>query len=82
MASMKCRCGEILCNATNEGTDSNDIQLYFYNDHEWDEIIGMGVMDTFNLPSPTDVWRCPKCERMYIFENGNNAPIKTYALET
>lgn len=28
-----------------------------------------------------DVWRCPKCERIYVFEYGNHKAIKVYKLE-
>ncbi|MCL2015556.1 MAG: hypothetical protein FWG68_04845 [Defluviitaleaceae bacterium] len=79
MASMKCRCGKIVRDAANEGSNANDVQLYIYNDYEWDEIMGMGVTDTFDLPEPAEIWRCPTCERMYFFEN--NKVVKTYALE-
>lgn len=75
---MECKCGEILLNLI----VPNDIQLRVYTDKEWDEIINMGEIDSINIPHPRfDVWKCPKCERIYVFENGNNSAIRTYWIE-
>ena len=27
------------------------------------------------------VWRCPACERVYVFREGSNEAVKIYALE-
>lgn len=60
----------------------NDIQLRIYTDKEWDDIINMGIIDSLDIPFPKqDVWRCPKCERLYIFEYGKSKAIKVYAIE-
>jgi hypothetical protein len=75
---MTCKCGEVLSNTL----APNDIQLKVFTDEEWDHIINIGMIDTFDLPDPKfDVWRCPKCERLYFFEYGNDRAIKVYALE-
>jgi len=75
---MQCKCGEILSNSM----APNDIQLRVYTDREWDDIINMGEIDSINIPHPKiDVWRCPKCERVYVFEYGNHKVIKVYKLE-
>ena len=76
MASMGCRCGERLSNSA----IPNDIELWFYTDNEWDSIWKNDVMETWRIPLPYySVWRCPKCERVYVFEN--NKTIKVYKLE-
>jgi hypothetical protein len=60
----------------------NDIQLRVYTDKEWDKILEQDTIETWEIPMPTyDVWRCPKCERIYIFEHGNDKAIKVYKLE-
>lgn len=75
---MQCKCGEVLSNST----APNDIQLRVYTDKEWDDIINMGEIDSLNIPHPEfDVWRCPKCERIYFFEDGNYKTTKIYKLE-
>lgn len=78
MAGFICRCGNGLSNSL----APNDIQLRVYTDKEWDDIIGLGkIEDTLEIPFPQyDVWRCPKCERVYIFGEDNKVK-KVYALE-
>ena len=78
MAGMKCICGEVLSNTL----APNDIQLRVYTDKEWDDIVAKDVIEGWQMPLPTyDVWRCPKCKRIYVFERGNNRAIMRYALE-
>ena len=60
----------------------NDIQLWVYTDKEWDKIMTPEVIETIDFPYPSyDVWKCPKCERIHVFEEGSNIAIKVYALE-
>ena len=61
----QCKCGERL----NNQLAPNDIQLRVYTDKEWDAIIEKDILESWKIPSPTyDVWRCPKCERVYVFD--------------
>lgn len=79
MARMSCKCGEVLSNTA----APNDIQLRVYTDKKRDDINNMGEIDSINIPHPKyDVWRCPKCERIYVFEDGNYSAIKVYKVET
>lgn len=74
MAKVLCRCGNLLSNSQ----CPNDVQLRVYTDSEWDSIIDMGIIDPVNIPFPKyDVWRCPKCGRIYVYEyeKGNENPI-------
>ena len=76
MARFLCKCGKILSNRT----VPNDVMLIVYTDYEWDNIISSNIIDPLDIPDPKhDVWRCPKCERLYFFDN--NKAIKTYKLE-
>lgn len=79
MAVFWCRCGERLWN----GADPNLIQYTVYSDPEWINIINLiddGLKEWTDLPYPTyDVWRCPECERVYVFDGDN--VIKQYVLE-
>ena len=78
MARMTCKCGNTLSNSL----APNDIQLRAFTDKEWDDIINMGMIDSADLPDPkVDVWRCPNCERIYVFESGNDKASKVYKLD-
>ena len=73
MANYYCRCG----NRLNNSVVPNDIELRVYTDKEWDDIINIGMMDSVDLPDPKyDVWRCPICERVYVFQD--NRAINYY----
>jgi hypothetical protein len=76
MARFQCKCGEFLWN----GLAPNDVELRVYTDKEWDRIMEKDVYNSWDIPEPKHgVWRCSKCERVYIFENNNL--VKTYVLE-
>lgn len=76
MARFGCRCGTILSNSL----APNDVELKVFTDKEWDDIINLGMIDSVDLPDPKhDVWRCPTCERIYVFDG--NKVIKCYVLE-
>lgn len=78
MARMTCKCGEVLSN----GAAPNKVELRVYTDFEWDRILEVDTIETWKFPLPTcDVWRCPKCERIYVFEEGNDTAVKVYCLE-
>jgi len=73
MANYNCKCGNRL---TNQSVP-NDIELYVFTDREWDDIINLGMIDSLDLPDPKyDVWICPKCEKIYVFNE--NSLIKYY----
>jgi phosphoribosylamine-glycine ligase len=79
MVKIECKCGELLSNSM----PLNDIQLKVYTDIEWDKMFENDIIETRKLPLPTyDVWKCPKCERVYVFEEGSDKAIKIYSLET
>ena len=82
MLRMDCICGEYLSNSA----APNDIELRVYTDSEWDEILKVDMIETWKIPLPTyDVWKCPKCERIYVFgkadKEGSRKAIKIYRLE-
>lgn len=78
MAKVYCKCGELLSNSM----APNDIQLRVYTDKEWDVISEKGVMEFWEFPFPTyDIWRCPECERIYVFGSGGGRAIKVYVLD-
>lgn len=77
MARFSCKCGEILSNSL----APNEIQLKIFSDQEWDDIINMGMIDSIDLPDPKfDVWKCPKCGRIYVFDDDNRLKY-SYVLE-
>ena len=78
MARMNCICGAILSNSI----VPNDTELIVYTSTEWDEILQRDIVETWKIPLPKyEVWKCPKCERIYVFKNGDNKAIKVYVLE-
>ncbi|MFC5702320.1 hypothetical protein ACFPVX_13540 [Cohnella faecalis] len=78
MARFLCRCGEILSNSE----VPSGIELRVYTDREWEQIASSDSVDPLLIPFPKyEVWRCPKCERIYVFEEGNQSAIKVYKLE-
>ncbi|GAB6990114.1 hypothetical protein [Paenibacillus pini] len=78
MAKFICKCGNQL--STVEAP--NDVQLYVYSDREWDNIINLGdLIDPLTIPDPAnDVWRCPVCRRIYVF-NADNTVKVVYKIE-
>lgn len=75
MANYYCKCG----NRLNNSMVPNEVELRVYTDREWDDIINIGMMDSVDMPDPSvDVWRCPECERVYVFKE--NKVIKYYVL--
>ena len=80
MARMNCsKCGMVLSNSE----APNDIELRVYTDKEWDDILSVDTINTWEIPTPKyDVWKCPKCEQIYVFEEGNSKAIKEYTLVT
>ena len=78
MAKMNCKCGNILSTSQ----VPNDVQLWVYTDKEWDSIIDCDILIPWKIPLPKyEVWICPKCKRVYVFEEGNDTPIMRYVLE-
>ena len=76
---MICRCGEKLSNTQ----APNDIELTVYTDREWDEMFsGYDSIAPHEIPLPRyNVWRCPKCARIYVFEGSDSSPVMVYAIE-
>ncbi len=78
MSRMDCKCGETLSNTA----APNDIQLRVYTDKEWDDILNCDSIEPWKIPLPKyDVWKCPKCGRIYVFGEGYGPPIMVYKLE-
>ena len=83
MARMGCKCGATLSN----GLTPNDIQYWVYSDRKMDKIRENDAIDVLELSIIEDyeVWLCPDCKRLYIFENPHkpDTPAKyIYRLET
>lgn len=78
MSFMTCRCGKTL----SDGVAPNDIELRVYTDIEWEEKINIGIINSVEIPHPKyPVWRCPKCERIYVWDERFEKLIKIYSLE-
>lgn len=78
MARMTCKCGEVLSNVETP----NNIEYVVYSDIEWSKIIDTDMLEPWKIPQPKyDVWRCPKCERIYVFKDNMDKAHKIYKLE-
>lgn len=78
MTRMTCTCGTELCNCE----APNDIQLRVYTDKEWDAICDCDSIRPWMISAPKyDVWRCPVCKNVYVFEDNKELPIMIYRLE-
>jgi len=77
MARFECKCGSILSNSL----IPNEIEYRAYSGIEWDKILEKDTINTLKIPSPKlDVWRCPNCERIYVFASDGKV-LKRYKLE-
>ncbi len=78
MARMTCTCGAKLDNHD----APNDVELRVYTDKEWEDIFDGESIQPWMIPLPKyNVWRCPACKRIYVYEKGNDSPIMVYCLE-
>ena len=81
MARYKCKCGQVL----NSQESPVEVKLHVYTDTEWDEIWGDEAITSENFPDTKyDIWRCPKCERIYVFDytRDKDRLIKYYVLHS
>ena len=79
MAKMVCTCGTLLSNHE----APNDIELWVYTDKEWDKIFDCDSIHPWMIPPPKyNVWRCPVCKSIYVYEGSTETPIMIYRLET
>ena len=78
MARLWCKCGETMWN----GLTPNDIQFWVYSDRKMDKIRENDTVDVIELSNMEDfeVWLCPKCKRLYVFEEGNTTTKYIYQL--
>jgi len=65
MAAITCKCGNRISNSE----VPNDVEYHAYSDREWNKILENDFIETFKIPAPVnDVWKCNKCNRLYIFD--------------
>lgn len=78
MARMTCACGMELSNHE----APNDIELVVYTDKEWDKICDCDTLEPSMIPLPKyDVWCCPTCKSIYVYEGSGQTPVMVYRLE-
>lgn len=72
MAKMVCACGNLLSNHE----APNEIELRVYTDKGWEEICDCDSIHPWMIPPPKyNVWRCPVCKSIYVYDRGEEAPI-------
>lgn len=79
MARLRCKCGEELSNSTNP-----EIQYKLFTDKEWltaidKSEIGEKLLDIGR--GKYTIWKCPNCERLYIFQYQKDTPLRIYNME-
>lgn len=78
MARIKCSCGAELSNHE----APNDVELIVYTDKEWEEIFNCDNLQPWKIPRPKyNVWRCPSCKTIYVFEGDKDLPVMVYKLK-
>lgn len=61
----QCKCGEVLSNSLSP----NEVELRVFTDKEWDSIINNDKIEPTEISLPKlDVWKCPTCKRIYVFD--------------
>lgn len=66
------------------GQTPNDFEVWCYTDRRLDEIMANDEISTLKLADLFDynVWVCPRCKRLYVFENSDMIKVKcVYTLE-
>ena len=79
MARLSCKCGYSMWN----GICPNDIEYWVYSDRQMDSILDKDTISTLELMDlhTFNVWRCPQCKRLYIFDNDRTEALYIYNLE-
>ena len=79
MAHLLCKCG---CDMWN-GLIPNEIEFAVYSDKRMCEILENDMVDTLDLAQMNeyDVWKCPKCDRLYIFRKPDGKVLRVYKPE-
>ena len=79
MASILCKCNQRL----SDDTIPNDIQHWVYTDKKKDAVSASDVIEATKLLDAVDydVWLCPNCKRLWVFEEGKASAKYLYKLE-
>ena len=79
MARILCKCGTHMWN----GETPNDIQFWAYSDRMMDKIREKDTVDVIELSSMEnfEIWLCPDCKRLHIFDPNSLSVKCTYKLE-
>lgn len=79
MSRITCKCGEVLSNSANP-----EIEYKVFNDDEWLELMDSEIHNPLvDIKEPKiTFWKCTNCERLFIFEGNNDAPLSVYKAES
>ena len=79
MARIECKCGQIIWN----GETPNDIEFWAYSDRTMDSILMSDSVSSqdFSVNADYNVWLCPLCRRLYIFNGKDSVPLYVYTPE-
>lgn len=77
MAKFLCHCGEIL---QTSGPIPNPIEWKVISDEKFDDFEGMTDAEDIYLAGRS-MFRCPRCDRLWVFWDGFDQPPRSYAPE-
>ena len=77
MAKFKCRCGKLMSNSINP-----EIEYRLYSNDEWTKIVEDDtIIEPILIPLPKHtVWVCPKCKRVYVWDDDEHSLKHIYVL--
>lgn len=84
-----CSCGNVLSNTASPSaiehyliSEANAERLQSLVDEQLDQEGGhIEWYENWSECSPSRVWKCHKCERLYVFTDNEFETVKVYALE-
>ncbi len=65
------------------GETPNDIEFSVFSDKTMDRVLSVDSIPTIELAGNADynVWRCPFCKRLYIFNGKDSEPLYVFKPE-
>lgn len=63
-----------------------DVEYSLVSHAQWNNLAertenGENFVDIEDSILTNSLWKCPSCQRIYIFEDGNDVPLQVYNLE-
>ena len=80
MARLTCKCGTEISNSNNP-----EVQYLIFSDNKWIELLDKldegAKLGNIGIGYAMISWKCPACERLYIFREGSELAARVYKIE-